>query len=262
MQLYIIRHAQSENNALWARTGSSRGRLSIPDVTEIGHQQAQHLADFLAGAKVDEVDTRWDSHNLTGFNLTHLYSSYMLRAVVTGTYISKAIGLPLVAWEDIHEVGGIYERDPDTGKEISLAGLNRAYFLKHFPDFVVEDNLGEEGWWNFRPYEPPSETIRRGAKFLNLLLERHSKDDNVAIVTHGGFGDAMFKVLIGHWPLYLKFDESFDPDTVPMELLTNTPDEMWFRLNNVSISRIDFFKERYVVVYWNRVDFLPPELIT
>jgi len=262
MQLYIIRHAQSENNALWARTGSSEGRFSDPDITEIGHRQAQVVAQFLTSAKVKEVPDRWDSHNLAGFDRTHLYSSYMLRAVKTGTYISEAVGLPLVAWEILHEWGGVYDRDPETGDEIPLAGLNRAYFAEHFPNFVVEETLGEAGWWNFRPFELPAETIKRGARFLNELLERHSEDDRVGIVTHGGFADSMFKVLIGHWPVYSRFDEQFDADTIPTELLTNTPDEMWFRLNNVSISRVDIFSERYVVIYWNRVDFLPPELVT
>lgn len=262
MQLYIIRHAQSENNALWARTQSSEGRVSDPDVTDVGHRQAQALADFLAKGKEQVEHDRWDSHNLNGFHLTHLYSSYMLRAVITGTYIAEAVGLPLVAWEGIHEWGGMYDRDPETGEEIPLPGLNREFFAEHFPDFVVEESLGAEGWWRNRPYEPPPETIRRGAKFLNMLLERHSGEDRVGIVTHGGFADSMFKVLLGHWPLYLQFDAEFDADTAPTELLTNTPDEMWFRLNNASISRIDFFPERFVVVYWNRVDFLPGELIT
>lgn len=262
MQLYIIRHAQSENNALWARTGSSDGRLSDPDLTEIGHEQARAVAKFLASSVLDEKPDRWDSHNLTGFNLTHLYCSYMLRAVKTGTYISKAVGLPLVAWQIIHEWGGIYDRETKTNEEVPLAGLGKAYFTQNFPDFVLEETLEEEGWWNFRPYELPADTLKRGAIFLNELLERHSEDDRVGIVTHGGFADSMFKVLIGHWPVYSHFDESFDADTIPTELLTNAPHEMWFRLNNVSISRIDIFKERYVVVYWNRVDFLPPELVT
>jgi 2,3-bisphosphoglycerate-dependent phosphoglycerate mutase len=262
MQLYIIRHAQSENNALWARTKSSDGRFSDPDITEIGHQQAQVLARFLAESKVDEKPDRWDSHNLAGFNLTHLYSSYMLRAVRTGMYISQATGLPLLAWETIHEWGGIYDNGPETGERIPLPGLDRAFFGEHFPDFVVEDTLGDGGWWNFRPFEPPSETLKRGARFLNELLERHSDEDRVGIVTHGGFADSMFKVLIGHAPVYSWFDDGFDADTIPTELLTNAPEEMWFRLNNVSISRIDFLPERYVVVYWNRVDFLPGELVT
>ncbi len=42
MQLYIIRHGQSFNNALWDRTGGGNGRLPDPHLTEIGQQQAEH----------------------------------------------------------------------------------------------------------------------------------------------------------------------------------------------------------------------------
>lgn len=264
MQLYIIRHAQSENNALWARTGSSDGRFSDPGITEIGHRQAEAVAEFLAGSKSDsDLETnRWDSHNFAGFDLTHLYSSYMLRAVQTGSYISEATGLPLMAWEHIHEWGGIFDQASQGEERNPLPGLNRPYFEENFPNFIVEDVLGEEGWWNHRPYEPPMDTLRRAARFLNDLLERHSGDDRVGIVTHGGFSDSMLKVLIGHWPIYSGFGESENGSSPAAELLTNAPDEMWFRLNNVSISRIDFHPKRFVVVYLNRIDFLPAELAT
>jgi 2,3-bisphosphoglycerate-dependent phosphoglycerate mutase len=263
MQLYIIRHAQSENNAIWARTQSSEGRLSDPDITDIGHEQARLVANFLARSNLEKKVDYWDSHNRGGFDLTYLYSSYMLRAVATGTYISEATGVPLVAWEAIHEWGGIYDDDLETGERILLPGSSRAFFAERFPDFVPHDGLGaEEGWWNYRPYEPPFETLKRAARFLNELLERHKDDERVGIVTHGGFADSLIKILIKQWPIYSLAGDGFDPAAIPAELQTNAPEEMWFRLNNVSISRIDFFPERFVVVYWNRVDFLPGELIT
>ena len=47
MQFYFIRHGQSENNALWERTGSSEGRSEDPELTALGHRQAKRLAQFL-----------------------------------------------------------------------------------------------------------------------------------------------------------------------------------------------------------------------
>ena len=44
MQLYIIRHAQSVNNAL----DDQRYRVSDPLLTEVGHRQAAMLAEHLA----------------------------------------------------------------------------------------------------------------------------------------------------------------------------------------------------------------------
>lgn len=262
MQLYIIRHAQSENNASWARTGTSDGRTSDPDLTEIGIEQAKGVARFLAQSEPEKQAGYGDIYNRGGFNLTHLYSSYMLRSVRTGTYIAQATGLPLIAWEAIHEWGGMYEKVMETEEIIVLPGSNRAFFKEHFPDFEPEEALGEAGWWNFRPYETAAGTFLRAARFLNELLDRHTEDDRVGIVTHGGFSDSMLKVLLNHWPIYGTVDEELKGVQLPSALQTNAPEQVWFRLNNASVSRIDFFPERFVVVYWNRIDFLPGELIT
>jgi 2,3-bisphosphoglycerate-dependent phosphoglycerate mutase len=128
MQLYFIRHGQSENNALWRRTGSRQGRSEDPELTEVGRQQSEFVAQFLGRAdSVAAVNGR-DTQNITGFGITQLYSSLMVRAVATGTIIAKALDLPLVAWEDLHERGGIYLDDEQTGERIGQAGPNRAYF--------------------------------------------------------------------------------------------------------------------------------------
>lgn len=164
MQLYIIRHAQSVNNAIWAATGNGNGRLSDPPITDLGHQQARHLADHLANAKTNLSDNYDDITNRSGFVLTHLYSSLMLRAVQTGHYIADTLDMPLHAWEIIHEWGGIYEDDPETGKPVGLPGPNRAFFTARFPRFVPPAALAEAGWWN-RPYEPPQNTPTRAQRF-------------------------------------------------------------------------------------------------
>lgn len=96
MQLYIIRHGQSYNNALWAQTGNGNGRLPDPPLTEIGHQQAQHLGQFMA--KADENGNgrlEIDQHNRHGYHLTHLYSSLMFRAVQTGHAIAEALDMQI-----------------------------------------------------------------------------------------------------------------------------------------------------------------------
>ncbi|HBG59948.1 MAG TPA: histidine phosphatase family protein, partial [Anaerolineaceae bacterium] len=50
MQLYYIRHAQSENNAILERNGykSEEGRHADPQITTMGFEQAKLLAEFLA----------------------------------------------------------------------------------------------------------------------------------------------------------------------------------------------------------------------
>jgi 2,3-bisphosphoglycerate-dependent phosphoglycerate mutase len=226
MRFYFIRHGQSENNALWKHTGSSKGRSVDPELTQVGRQQSELVAQFLGRADpalrqaqdtAAAVNGR-DSQNVAGFGITHLYSSLMIRAVATGTAIARALDLPLVAWEDLHERGGLYLKDEETGERIGQAGHNRAYFEAHYPDFVLPDSLGEAGWWN-RPFHT---------------------DDRVAVVSHGGFYNDLLAVIL------------------------NLPERerYWFALKNAAISRIDFDEERIGLVYLNRLDFLPKELVT
>ncbi len=247
MQLYLIRHAQSENNALWARTQSENGRSPDPLLTETGHQQAAKLAHFLAQTNVTIPADVTDVYNHNGFPFTHLYCSLMERAVQTGMYIAEAKQMPLIAWEMIHEWGGIFENDPENDVRRGLPGANRAFFEEHYPLLVLPEELGEAGWWN-RPFEPREDSYGRARQFLHLLDERHGDtDDQVAIVTHGGFFYSfMFALLNGA--------------AAPAHLQNNRP--VYFAINNASITRVDFMDDRTRLVYLNRIDYLPPELIT
>jgi 2,3-bisphosphoglycerate-dependent phosphoglycerate mutase len=239
MQFYFIRHGQSENNALWRHsTDYVKVRNEDPGLTEVGRQQAEFLAQFLQDTTAAIHDR--DHQNIAGFGITHLYSSLMLRAVATGTIIAKTLDLPLVAWEDLHERGGIYLEDEQTGEYIGQPGKNRAYFETHYPDFVLPDSLGEAGWWN-RPFEEPEQRLTRVKRFWRDLLERHGRtDDRVAVISHGGFHHDLLTTILNL------------PET----------EGHWFALNNAAMTRLDFNDDRIGLIYLNRMDFLPKELIT
>lgn len=247
MELYIIRHAQSKNNAIWAQTGSEDGRHSDPELTEIGLRQAELVAQRVAMKETAVSPPTPDFVNRNGFNLTHLYASLQTRAVQTGTAISKATGVPLVAWEIVHEWGGIYDTDVETKKNTGLPGPNRDYFTERFPEFMLPDTLGKEGWWN-RPHEERPQTVERVRRFYSELLERHGKtDDRVGIVTHGGF-TAVFLLLL---------TESFTDEND-----TRLEKHVWFAHNNTGITRINFSGDYIQLAYMNDINHLPAELIT
>lgn len=249
MQLYIIRHGQSFNNALWARTGNGNGRLSDPPLTDIGHQQAQHLGQFIAEAdRNGNGRLATDQHNRQGYHLTHLYSSLMYRAVQTGHAIADVLDMPLVAWPIIHEWGGVFDNDPDTGEPYAVPGANRQFFVERFSRFVLPDDLQEEGWWQ-GSYEQEADSIHRAETFVNELIERHgNSDDRIGIVTHGGFTAMILRVIFNS-----------------RESTVNLHDKgflTWFHVDNTSVTRLDFEKSRIIQAYVNRVDHLPTELIT
>lgn len=248
MQLYIIRHAQSANNALYWETGSDIGRVPDPPLTDLGHLQAKALAGYLAGDAAQADNPFAGRHNRSGFGLTHLYCSLMIRAVQTGSYIAEATGLTLVAWPEIHERGGLHDIDEATGQDAGQPGPNRDFFAEHFPQLVLPDTLGDEGWWN-RPPETVDEAIPRARAVWQRLMERHvGSHDIVAIVTHGGFFQSLLSVLVGA-ELYA------DAAIVGRE-------HLWFGMINASVSRIEILEQAAVIRFINRVDFLPSELIT
>jgi 2,3-bisphosphoglycerate-dependent phosphoglycerate mutase len=255
MQLYFIRHGQSENNALWDRAGPREERNPDPELTELGHEQARRLAEFLAGrqpssarAAADQTEGAEDeligpSHgtarSVDGFDLTHLYCSPMIRAIETGTYVAQALGLPLHLWEDAHEVGGIFREDGGMGREIGLPGNERAYVHERYPELVLPDGWGKGGWWN-RPFEQREQRVLRAQRFFRDLKRRHGdSDDRVAVVSHAGFGNYLMVVALD-WP---------------------NRGRNGFTLNNASITRIDL-GEPMRVVYTNRTGFLPSALIS
>jgi 2,3-bisphosphoglycerate-dependent phosphoglycerate mutase len=242
MQLYFIRHGQSENNRLWALTGSWDGRNDDPDLTTLGREQAAKLAQFLAqpGTTPVSPEAGYDPQNVGGFAITHLYCSLMLRAVATGMVVARVLGLPLVAWEDVHEVGGINRFDVETGERTGEPGKDRRFFEEYFPDLVLPQSLGEEGWWN-RPFEQREQRPARARRFLDDLLDRHGGTDHrVAVISHGGFHTVLLRTLLN----------------IPQET------DAWFALANTGITRVDFHDEGIALHYINRTDFLPREWIT
>lgn len=241
MQLFLIRHAQSANNLLWDQTGNNRGRSHDPELTELGLKQAKHVAKLLRdGDPLDSQRTQGSRASQKGFGITHLYCSLMLRAVQTGSAIAGVLSMPLVAWPEMHETGGIYLDDEESGLPIGLAGNPRSFFEQNYPHLRLPDWLDESGWWN-RDFEADEDRQPRANRALAQLLERHGgTQDRVAIVTHGGFYNYLLTAILG---------------------LEKRP-AMWLLMNNTAVSRIGFEEERRVLYYHNRTDHLPRTWIT
>ncbi|MBN1584202.1 MAG: histidine phosphatase family protein [Anaerolineae bacterium] len=245
MQFYFIRHGQSLNNANWDRYGDGYPRVEDPELTEIGQQQAERIARFLSQENLGKQKTGssnsgdQDFKNVNGYDFTHLYTSLMVRSVATGIAIAKAMNLPLVAWKDLHEVGGIFMANVETDEREGLPGRDRGYFERHYPGLILPDDLDHHGWWN-RPFEEREERPVRARRFLDALLARHGDtEDRVAVVSHGGFYNYFLLAILG----------------------LSRQDGFWFMMNNAAITRIDFAEE-VRLIYANRTDFLSGELIT
>ena len=248
MQLYFIRHAQSENNAHWGDDNYQESH--DPELTQIAHLQVACLARFLGDNQILDDTSVWNPQNRYGFGLTHIYTSLMVRAVGTAIPVAQAIGLPVIAWPEIHETGGIFSRLPNDDMR-GLPGKPRSYFETNFPSLILPDWLDETGWWQNRPFEAPEIRKRRAKAVWAELLARHANSDDspehrVAIFSHGGFFMHLLTVALGF----------------EMRRIKEFEHEYWFLKNNCAITRIDVRDEHVLIAYVNRTDFLPDNLIT
>lgn len=234
MQLYIIRHAQSTNNALTNR----EDRGCDPPLTDLGRQQAELLAQHLAtGTQREPAAT---AGRVQGYGLTHLYCSPMWRALLTAQPVGQALGLAPEVWIEIHEQGGIYLDEGDQRAPIGRPGKTRAEILADFPNYILPDGITKEGWWKGARDDRAS-CIARAVRVTQRLRERCENEERVALVSHAGFTDALLKALLNQLPGH----------------------DLRYHQYNAAISRIDIeAADRVHVRYLNRLDHLPPRLIT
>ena len=234
-QLYLIRHGQSGNNAL----ADQRQRTADPGLTRTGHAQARRVAAFLQ-EQPDKTDVRDGSSGVNGHGIERLYCSAMLRALQTAQPIATALGIAPEVSLDIHESGGIWLDSEDGRGPIGGPGLRRSEFASQFPGFALPRTATEDGWWN-RPMEQPEEMVARAARVAATVRGRLAgANERVALVSHGTF----LNMLIAH-------------------LTFGAPVANVFMGNhNTGISRLDFTGERVMLRYLNRIDHLPPELVT
>ena len=246
MKLYLIRHAQSENNVIWNGSDHVDGRSPDPEITGAGHRQAEQLAQHLAHPEGEPRQHPFNSVKTTHFGLTHVYCSLMTRSMLTASYIANACNLSLQALPDIFEQHGIFDFD-DQGEMLGLPGPGRAYFEDRFPQINLPPELSENGWWN-RPAETGDEFLSRIKSVIENISSKHANtDDCIAMVVHGDFIDQFINELMD----VPRHQHNYSSDWVANWIFHNT-----------SISRVDFINGSHTVVYLNRIDHLPGELVT
>jgi broad specificity phosphatase PhoE len=246
MELYLIRHAQSTNNAI--EFMDPKARVSDPPLTELGHRQARALADYLkSGFNPDLIVERLnkqlpDARDVMGYQFDQLFCSPMHRSLQTTFPIAQALGLTPQVWVEIHEHGGIFLEHEDERGVVGYPGKTRAEILQEFPGYVLTEEITDEGWWT-GAMEDITEAYGRAIK-IAFDLRKKAQDEptaRVALVSHGTFMAALLKALL---------------NTLPSR-------NQWFWHYNTAFTRVDFTEDGSVVVrYVNRVHHLTPELVT
>ncbi len=235
MKLYIVRHAQSTNNALT----DYRGRVCDPPLTELGRRQAEIVAQHLAtGTNLEPWEE--DGRDRRGYGVTRLCCSPMWRALQTAQPIGQALGLAPEVWIDTHERGGIYLDHGEAGGTVGYPGKTRAEILAEFPNYNLPEGITEQGWWR-QGCEDISACHERAIRVAEDLHKWTASDERIVMVSHGGFIGDLLKALFKQLPCR----------------------NLYYHQLNTAISRIDFRGDGHLdVQFLNRVDHLPPELIS
>jgi broad specificity phosphatase PhoE len=146
MRLYVVRHAQSANNALLVPSLMNPDRDADPTLTEAGFKQAAALGKYVAeefGEKAAALGRIKPWHAVK-----KLVVSPMRRCMLTATPISKQLGIPIRVKRDIHEHGGCFDGAADQpGGVIGRPGLSKPQLEAEFPGCVVPIEL-MKGWWS------------------------------------------------------------------------------------------------------------------
>jgi 2,3-bisphosphoglycerate-dependent phosphoglycerate mutase len=247
MQLYLLRHAQSESNARWQDDPDEPFHYPDPGLTAIGKRQAEAAARALARAGPNTNGSPHDPGNRAGYGITHIYSSLMLRAVETATAVGAALDLPIRGRTDLHEWGGIYSLDRKADLREGLPGSDRDFFETRFSGLQLPPDFKDTGWWD-RPYEPRSEVPARARKVFDALMGAHRNSaDRVLVVSHGGFLNFLLAAVV---------------NMTAEQAQANLDANFWFVLNNTGLTRVDIGPVFCGIVYHNRIDHLADEWVT
>jgi 2,3-bisphosphoglycerate-dependent phosphoglycerate mutase len=222
MDILLIRHAQSGNNLLWERNGSSRGRSADPELTPLGLDQAQAVARAFAAGDYPRP--------------THLFTSLMLRAVQTAAPLAETLDLPLIGHAETFEFFGPVEYDPDDHeRRWHHPGASRQTLQRLSPRLTLPSPAGEDGWWR-GPVEDEAACDARARRVVRDLIQTHGGSGaTLALVTHGTFSQYLIRALLG------------------IETMTG-----WLAIGNTSVSQFRDVETLAVASWINRVDHLGP----
>lgn len=159
MNLLLIRHGESEADLLDVHEGRADFAL-----TQRGHRQARRTAEYLS------------EH----YQIEKIYASTLKRARQTAEHLAEAAGCEIFPDENLMEF--------NNGQ---LAGLPRAVAAKKYPP--VKDLPADQAVYGM---ETAADFRKRAERALARVLKECESDRWIAIVSHGGMIDQLYKAML------------------------------------------------------------------
>ncbi len=160
MKLIVIRHGESEADLLDVHEGRADFAL-----TERGHRQAEAMAEYVS----------------KNFDISKIYASTLRRAKQTAEHLSEITGISVIHDEDLMEFNNGL-----------LAGLPRAVVKEKYPeipDLPLDKSVyGQESQVQFR---------QRAENALERIISEASADEAIAVFSHGGTINQLYRAFLG-----------------------------------------------------------------
>lgn len=185
IEVWLVRHAQSENNA-----ASEAERQPDPALTALGHWQATALAEYLresgetfarrsVSAFRRALQTAAPLHTVVSSRTESLVQSQAQPNAVESLAVSTPAASPTVAsppiagfeiWREIHEVGGCYLGHPQQPMH-AVPGLSREEVEREFPWAIPQADWKTGGWNELPGHETRVQAIPRADRVRQTLQE-------------------------------------------------------------------------------------------
>ncbi|MEO9594068.1 histidine phosphatase family protein [Rhodopirellula bahusiensis] len=245
MQLLLVRHAESENNAK-----PVHNRVCDPSITARGRLQADCLGKWISGLAIDQLITS-----------PFLRTLETTRSILQHAHTAPR-RYPISVWHDVFENGGCYHGHHEknfTGAD----GLGKtaihtffrdiaAQFPDHEPPPVTLDSeIEESGWWSGRDRESPEEMSERSRgvveRFERTFTQRPGDEmlgtragRVVVLVAHADF----LREMLSHMLFGRVAVDSIGP------------------IPNTSVTSLQWSTTGWKLTSLNSVTHLPPRLVT
>lgn len=178
MELYLIRHAESTNNAR-----PSYQRVEDPDITPVGRQQARHLADWIATLRIDRFIT-----------------SPFRRTLQTAAEILGRTQHSLEIWHDVFERGGCF-RGHNEANFAGASGMGRSQIVHllgpHGARCEIDPSIDENGWWGGKDRESDSQAVTRARAVCRRVKDSFPNGEVVVLLIHADFKRLLLKEMMG-----------------------------------------------------------------